>query len=241
VISLTREHPATEADMNRRTFTLIQTLVLALLGATHASAGIVTTLTLTNPNSAVSPYPGPYGTVTINLVDSTHATIALSAANDGTHFYSFGADGALGFNVNATSWTMSNLAGSNSGSGFSGNNLSDGGAGNEDGFGSFNQTVNEFDGYGWSLTSISLKLANNSGTWASSDSVLAPNASQHLAAGHIFVSSTQNFSSAVATGFVTNGPPSAVPEPSTLIGGCLGCAMALGYGLRRRRAGRGTA
>jgi len=137
-------------------------------------------------------------------------------------------------NVNATSFTLSGLTGTSPGASFSSvvADLSDGGAGTEDGFGSFNQTINNFDGFTHSWATITFTLTNTSGTWASASNVLTTGIN---AAAHTFVTASPALASngAIQTGF------SAVPGP-ILGGGIPGLVMACGglLALARRRRQR---
>jgi hypothetical protein len=121
---------------------------------------------------------------------------------------------------------------------------SSGGAGNEDGFGSFNQTIDSFDGFTHTSTEIVVPLTNNSGTWADVASVLTPNASGWQVGAHIFVcggatagppGSCNDY--ATTTGFAVGDPvgnpvplPGALPLFATGLGGVLGL-----LGWRRKR------
>jgi hypothetical protein len=185
--------------------------VLALSFGTPTSAS--TTLSLSTGNSAINGYPAPYGSVSINLVNSTTADLTFTTDSVGIYSYFFIDGGSADVNVNATTFSFSNLTGN-------GGALSSGGSGTVDGFGVFNQTFNQFDGFGQPSTMISFRLTDTSGTWASSDNVLTPNGGGHLAGAHIAVCDTSanptcnSDLGAVATGFATNGP-GGIPEPAT--------------------------
>lgn len=205
--------------------------VLALTLGTAASA--TTTYSLDLGNAAISGFPTPYGSVSVNLVDAMTATIDFTAATTGGFKYFFIGAQAADVNVNATTWTLSGLTGN-------GGALSDGGSSNVDGHGVFNQTIDQFDGFGQASTEISFTLTNTSGTWASDSSVLIANDDGHTVAAHIAVcvladNPTCNSElGAIATGFATNGG-GVIPEPATW------AMMILGFGgigamLRRRRA-----
>ena len=178
-----------------------------------------TTYTLNDGNSAISGFAGPYGTVDVHLTDSTHSTITFTSNTVGGNIYLFGDGGTAGVNVNATSWTIGSITGSNAGTGFSSCQCSDAGSGNLDGFGVFNQTIDSFDGFTHSSDTVSFTLTNTSGTWADSASVLTANASGDFVAAHIFVTASPANASngALATGFASTGTTTSTPEPASLI------------------------
>jgi len=191
-------------------------------------------------NAAISGFAGPYVMVDVHLIDPTHATVEFTSLTNSGNIYLMGDGGSVAVNVNATSWTLtlpptSPAAASNVGTGFTPGPYSDGGAGNEDGFGSFNQTVNGFDGFTHSADDIKIELQNTSGTWADANSVLTGNAQGQLAAEHIFVTSSpaDAANGAIVTGFATgqDAPPT-VPEPGSLA--LLGTALVSLRLLRRK-------
>jgi hypothetical protein len=163
------------------------------------------------------------------------ATITFASLTNGGNIYLMGDGGTVAVNVNATSWTLGTITGSNAGTGFTPGPYSNGGAGNEDGFGSFNQKITSFDGFTHSSDTISFTLTDTSGTWLTAAAVLTPNSQGETVAAHVFVTSLPANASngALATGFAANGPP-AVPEPSTLAIAGLGALGFVGFGLRRR-------
>ena len=177
-------------------------------------------------NPAVSGYPGPYASVTVNRTDSTHATITFTSLTNSGNIYLMGDGSSVAVNVNAGSWTLSGLTASNSGTGFSPGPLSDGGSGNVDGFGVLNQTINSFDGFTHSSSSISFTLTNASGTWGNAHQVLIANSQGVYAAMHVFVTASpaNAANGALATGFAANGG-SQVPDGGAtvmLLGAALG-------------------
>ena len=216
----------------------IATLLVAagLLLAAGAKASF--TFDLGTGNSAISGFSGPYAQVNVDLTSSTTATITFTSLTAGGNIYLMWDGGSVAVNVNATSWTLGTISGVNAGTGFTPGAWSNGGAGNEDGFGSFNQTIDSFDGFTHSSDSISFIITDTSGTWSSDADVLAANNGGNLAAAHIFVTSNPANASndALATGFASG--VQLVPEPTTMFAGAL---LLLPFGastlriLRRKR------
>jgi len=215
--------------------------IMALALLAPAAQADVFTSTLNVPNSAISGFPGPYGTLTITTTSPTTATV-LFTANSG---FLFGDGGSVDLQVNAASFTETNvvLTGA-SGTGFNTPSCTMGGAacpagsGQVDGFGVFNLTNNLYDGFTNAASQISFTLTNTSGTWANAASVVTLNANLFDAAAHIFVCATAACAStaggAIATGFAGEGPGVPVSSPGTLA--LLGTGLAaLGF-IRRRRS-----
>ena len=207
---------------------LLVPAILALLSLSAPTVWADTfTFDLVGGNTAISGYPGPYANVLVDLTTSTTAVITFTSLTNGGNIYLLGDGGSVAVNVDASSFSVSGITGSNSGTGFTPGPYSDGGAGNEDGFGSFNLTINSFDGFTHSSDTISFTVTNLSGTWASATDVLIGNALTNLAAAHIFVTAFPAVAAngALATGFAAgNGsefpPPTSdigVPEPSSLL------------------------
>lgn len=208
---------------------LLALVGLAALSVSGAALRADTVLSLGLPNSGISGYTAPYASVNIHWTDSTHANVTFTGLSNSSNIYLLGDGGTAGVNVNASSFSLSNLTGSNDPS-----DLSNGGAGNEDGFGSFNLTINNFDGFEHAHHSVSFTLTNTSGTWGSSDDVLTGNSQGYRAAAHIFVANSDG-TNTNDTGFAANGS-NAVPLPAAAWMGMslMGSVGGAGW-IRRRR------
>jgi len=229
----------TEDQMTRYRVSFAAAVIMAALfwltlGAPIASADII--YSLTAGNADISGYTGPYGTVRVSLIDSTHATITFTSLTQSGNIYLFGDGGSVAVNVNATNWTLGSITGSNDGTGFSPGSYSNGNSGNEDGFGSFNQRINSFDGFSHSADTVTFTLTNTSsgGNWASAANVLIENDDGYAAGAHIFVTSSPADASngALATGYAAGGPDPVPDGGMTLM--LLGGALFALETLRRR-------
>jgi protein with PEP-CTERM/exosortase system signal len=188
-------------------------IALACLGLQHAKADSID-YTLVTSNSPGTLGAGPFGTVHVDLTAGV-ATITFTAQSG----YLFVDGGSVAVNVNASAWTIGNFKSN-------GEPVSSDGAGNEDGFGSFNQKVSMQDSsHGASM--IRFTLTNTSGLWLSAANVLAFNAQNWLIAAHIQIQNgTGN------TGFAAGPGGGSVPDGGTtvmLLGAALGA-----LGLARR-------
>jgi hypothetical protein len=219
--------------MHKRWLSFAAGVFAACMVATGAQA---VTYTINNGNAALSGYTPPYATVDVTRNDSTTATVTFDSllSPGGTYQYMFGGTGAAAVNVNASSWTIDSFT-ATSFLGFTPGPLSNGGAGNEDGFGSFNQTVDSFDGYTHASNQISFVLHNTGGTWLNDLSVLTLNASGFPVAAHIFVCTPtadgcNPLAGALATGFATTPLPGAFPLFASGLG-----LMGMLYWRRKRK------
>jgi hypothetical protein len=175
--------------------------------------------TLGTSNSPGTLGTGPFGNVNVNLTNSTTATITFTAASG----YLFVDGGSVAVNVKANAWTIGNFTSN-------GETVSSDGAGNEDGFGNFNQKVSMQDSSN-GASIISFTLTNTSGTWLSAANVLKFNGNHWLVAAHIQIQNgTGN------TGFAAGPGGGSVPDGGTtvmLLGAALG---ALGMARRFLRS-----
>src|SRR5262249_25705332 len=187
------------------------------LGASNALANTFANYTLSNIN--LSGFIGPYATVQVDLnVAGTSATITFDSLTNGGYKYLLIDGGSAAVNVNGA-FTLGTISGTvASGTGFTQATYSNGGAGNEDGFGNFNLTINSFDGFKDASQEIVFTLTNNSGTWSDASTVLTLNGGGSVAAAHVAACTdpcTNQAAGAVNTGFAANGAQ--VPEASSTL------------------------
>lgn len=175
-------------------------------------------------NHDLSGYSGPFGTVTVDLTSSTTATVTFNA-DAGFLFLS---ENLADVNVNATSWTIASFTEANP---FNTATFMDTLSGNVDGFGVFNQTTKNHDGYMHAASQVGFTLTDMSGTWTNASSVFAPNSKGFVVAVHVGVCNVNPCNvngSLLATGYAT------MPEPPALFFLGMTGLIALGSAVGRR-------
>jgi hypothetical protein len=205
----------------------VLTLLAAMLSFSEIPA-LASSFNLTAPNAELSGFPGPYATVSINLTDATHATIAITSLSG----YLMGHQGAFDGNVNANTFTVSTIVATLNGTSFSG--FFD--EKNKDGLHEY-QNIDARGSYNLVITNngsdlvnfMSFTLTNTSGTWSSDTDVFRLNSINplYLAASHISVTGPNG----VVTGYVSGVP---IPGAAYLMGS--GLMALLGLGFRRKRS-----
>lgn len=232
-----RRRDSITGSSKMKKYTWITPLAIAAIAFLAQPAGATIMFDIGVGNTSISGYAGPYATVSVTRTDATHATIVFDSNVVAGNIYLFGDGGSVAVNLNASSWSIGSFVATNAGTGFTPGALSDGGGGNEDGFGNFNQTVNSFDGYTHSSDHISFVVTNTGGTWSGDTDVLADNGDGHTAAAHIFVTTSPANASngALATGYASDGTAPPIPEPGSLLLLGMGLASTGGFGLVRRR------
>lgn len=174
-----------------------------------------------------------FGTVCVDLTDSTTASITFTAASH----YGFVDSSIANVQVNATSFTLGSVITESPNP----MTVSDTGSGQVNGYGTFNQTLKNHDASS-PETSIIFTLTNDSGTWASAADVLIGNASGYDAAAHVVCLANSGCETAAQgkalTFYVAENASSAVPEPSSLLLFGTGLIGAAGI-IRKRTVDRG--
>jgi len=187
--------------------------------------------------------PGPYGTLTVTTTgpNSNLATVTLTANAAGGNAYLFGGHDLLALNLRSAA-IASQFRATNAGMSPMTNSadLRSGGSQNMAGYGIFNFTVRDFEGFGHEVTRLTFNLTKASGTWVSAADVLGVNTAGYQVAVHVFaVGSTTNVSlDTVTAGFFHPGPPTPrlTPEFSSGVLMTLTFGGFVGFhGLRRFR------
>ncbi len=133
-----------------------------VLGASPANADLIETIN--QPNSALSGFTPGYVSLVIHLSDSTHATATFTSLSSGTTLYRIGDGSSADLNV-AGSFSAALDSESGTATGFT-PTFSAFSSGQVDGWGNFNLTLDNFDGYGDSATQIVINLTATAGnTW----------------------------------------------------------------------------
>ena len=230
-------------------------LLLLLACALAAVPAVADTMmyTLNNPNTALSAYAGPYGTLTVTLDNSTTATISIVNNTVGPNTYLFFDSSAFGLNTNGAATVLGSLGSQFTftvTSGHTNPNLATTGGqhpapqpptvsyasnNNVDNQGDFNLVVTDFDGFTYAFSGVTFQISLNSGTWANAAAVLAANNLGNFAEVHVIPTTDGGATNAgLKTGFSGATP---IPEPASLAlfgGGLIG----LGTIVRKRHFGR---
>jgi hypothetical protein len=194
---------------------------------------------LNTGNSAISGFTGPYGTVDVHLVNTTTATVTFTSLTNAGNIYLFGDGSTVAVNVNAGSFSITGVSGSNAGTGFTPGPYTvqnPPGSSQVDGLGLFNGVIDSFDGFTHSSDTVTFTLNNLSGTWSGAANVLIANADGFDAAAHIFVTSSpaNAANGAVATGFAGEIPGTVTTPDGGVTAALLGLALAGLAGMRAR-------
>ena len=179
-------------------------------------------------NEDISAYAPSYATLSINLIDATHATVSFASNTVAGHTYLFGGNNhSLGLNVNASTFSAGAVTGTRLG-GSPGALSAHVGTfnGSFNGFGNFNLTIDDSDGFKDAFDGLTFSLTNTSGLWGSASDVLSLNAKGFDAAGHVFVADFVGgkYKNLEVTGFAAEGPGHGVPDGGAtviLLGGAL--------------------
>ena len=201
---------------------LLTTVVI--FGLHQAKADFMSTLNA--PNDALTPFTGPYGFVTVHLVDSTHAIVTFSSNTVNGNIYLLGGAQGTDLNINGSA-TASNFTFSQAGqTNFLVPSVVGQSSQNVNGHGTFDLSIDYFNGFKHAFNSVTFDLTAAGGTtWSSANNVLEANSLGFDAAAHIFVTTVppNGNNTALATGFAGENGAS-VPDSGAT-------AMFMGLGL----------
>ena len=201
--------------MRKRILLSAVVLAFGFFLATNAFADF--SFELSTPNAALGPFPGPYALVEFDYLSSTTVNVTFTGLNG----YAFVNGGSVALNVNAASFTVSDIDWTVRDAGGS-TSVYQVPAQNVDGFKKFNLVLDQPTAAN-PATMISFTLTNTSQEWSDSlYSILTGNGSGWYAAAHVVPAGSST------TGYAANAVP--IPAAVWLLGsGLIGLA-----GLRRR-------
>jgi hypothetical protein len=208
-----------EWNMKRKFLILLAVAAMACWFPGQAMANSVADFTsfIGTPNTALSPYTGPYVKVEIDLTSATTADVKFTSLTNSGNIYLMGDGSAAALNVNATTFTVGSLAGSNSGTGFTPGSFTVAkppGTSNVDELGLFNCVIDDSNGFTHAADQLTFTLTRtDAGSWGNAAEVLFFNTAGYDAAAHVFVTSypANADNAALVTGFAGEVPlPGAV-------------------------------
>src|SRR5215472_12614898 len=165
-------------DMRQKLLGAILGLGL-MFGVSAGAWADMITLNITVGNASISGM-GPFGTVTINRIDSTHATLTFNSTSP--DLFTDGSSVAANINLAGGSVTASGLTGNCPSCTYSFS------SGQVNGFVNFNLAVDSGNsGPNGRSSTISFNLTLTGGTWANASAVLTPNNAGNEVAAHICV------------------------------------------------------